>query len=90
MARLNLTLPDDLLPEVRATMTDSGSVLAQTVSDNAIVRAALQNYLTQRDRIAYLENALRSIQLTASRPTESPLNRLAGIAIEAEEARKHA
>ena len=90
MARLNLTLPDDLLPEIRATMTDTGSVLAQAVSDNAIVRAALQSYLTQRDRIAYLENALRSIQLAASRPAESPLNRLAGIAIEAEEARNHA
>ena len=61
MARLNLTLPDDLLPEIRATMTDSGSVLAQAVSDNAIVRAALQSYLTQRVRIAYLENALQNI-----------------------------
>ena len=61
MARLNLTLPDDLLPEIRATMTDSGSVLAQAVSDNAIVRAALQSYLTQRDRIVYLEKALRNI-----------------------------
>ena len=90
MARLNLTLPDDLLPEIRATMTDAGSLLALTVSDNAIVRAALQSYFTQRDRIAYLENALHSIQLAASQPAESPLNRLAGIAIEAEQALHHA
>jgi len=90
MTRINLTLSDDLLATLRDTLTGTGSLLASAVSTSALVRVALQQYLAQRDRIASLEQALQQIQLMASAPAESPLNRLAGIAIEAEEARRHA